>query len=160
HAPAAVVLARELPVGVPGGPPGQQPGGYFAVRGAAPDADPPLDRAEHRGRAFLDEPATDDHRYPVTYLLDLGEQVTGQEYRRPLRGQAAQQPPDFPDASRVEPVGRLVDDQQRRAPEHRRGYPEPLAHALGVGLDLPGRNIGQAGQAKDPGGLAGTAATA
>src|SRR5690349_5888784 len=62
--------------------------------------------------------------------------------------------------ARVEPVGRLVDDQQWRAAEHRRGYPEALAHALGVGLDLPGSHIGQAGQAKDPGDLAGTAATA
>jgi hypothetical protein len=91
--------------------------------------------------------AADDHCHPIAHLLNLSEQVTGQEYRRPFRGQAAQQAPHFPDASRVEPVGRLIDDQQRRAAEHRRGYPEPLAHALGVGLDLPGSNIGQAGQA-------------
>ena len=154
------MLDQQLPVRVPDRPPGQQPGGGLGVNGSDLDPDPPPDRAEHRGRAFLDEPATDDHRYPVAHLLDLGEQVTGQEYRRPLRGQAAQQAPDFPDASRVEPVGRLIDDQQRRAAEHRGGDPEPLAHALGVGLDLPGSNIGQAGQAKDPGGLAGTAATA
>ena len=124
------------------------------------DADLPPDRAERRGHAFLDEPAADDHGHPVAYLLDLGEQVTGQEYCRPFRGQAAQQASDVPDASRVEPVGRLIEDQQRRTAKHRRGYPEPLAHALGVGLDLPGSGIAQADQAKHPGDLARNAATA
>src|SRR4029077_9017428 len=99
HVAAAVVLDDELPLRVPGRPPGQQPGSCFAVRGTDLDPDPPPDRTEHRGRAFLDEPATDDHGPPIAHLLDLGEQVTGQEYRRPLRGQAAQQAPDVLDTS-------------------------------------------------------------
>src|SRR5439155_663516 len=68
HVPAAVVLDQQLPVRVPDRPPGQQPGGGLGVNGSDLDPDPPPDRAEHRGRAFLDEPATDDHRYPVAHL--------------------------------------------------------------------------------------------
>ena len=47
-----------------------------------------------------------------------------------------QQPPDLVDALRVQPVRRLVEDQQPRSAHQGGGQPEPLAHAQRVG---PGR---------------------
>src|SRR5207253_8418810 len=52
-----------------------------------------------------------------------------------LRGQPAQERADLADAGGVEPVGRLVEDEQSRTAEERLRDAEALAHAEGVGAD-------------------------
>ena len=59
------------------------------------------------------QPTAVEHADAGAQLLDLGEQVAGQEDRRALAVQRQQQLTDLADALRVEPVGRLVEDQQR-----------------------------------------------
>src|SRR5262249_7708395 len=48
------------------------------------------------GRALLDQPPGVDHRDLVTHLLDLGEQVAGQEHRGPVVRQSAQEDAELP----------------------------------------------------------------
>jgi hypothetical protein len=45
-------------------------------------------------------------------LLDLGEQVRGDEHGGAVGGDLPDQRPDLAGALRVEPVGRLVEDDQ------------------------------------------------
>ena len=70
----------------------------------------------------------------VRHLLDLGEQVAGQEDRRARPVQVEQQLADVPDALRVEAVGRLVEHEQRWAAHQRGRQPQTLAHPEGVRL--------------------------
>ncbi len=76
--------------------------------------------------------------------------MTGHEHGRAVRREIAQQAADLPDARRIEPVGRLIDDQQRRPAEHRGSQAEPLAHALRVSPDLAARDLAQPRDAKHP----------
>ena len=48
---------------------------------------------------------------------------------RPLRPRSPEQLPDLHDPGRVQPVGRLVEDQQLRVREEGRGDAQPLLHA-------------------------------
>ena len=73
-------------------------------------------------------------------LLDLGEQVAGDEHRGAVGGQRPDQRAHLAGALRVEAVGRLVEDEQVAGCEQRRGDGEPLPHAERVGaVALPGR---------------------
>ena len=78
------------------------------------------------------QPAAVQHADPGAQLLDLGEQVAGQEHRGAGRVQLEQQVADLADALRVEAVGRLVEHQQPWLSQQRGGQPEPLPHAQGV----------------------------
>ena len=62
--------------------------------------------------------------------------MAGDQDRPPLRGQALEQVTHPADALRVEPVGRLVEDQYPRIAEQRRRDPEALAHAQRVPLEF------------------------
>jgi hypothetical protein len=85
------------------------------VRGG--DQHPP-GRPEQRLHPVLGDQSPPVHdRRPGADQLDLGQQVAGQEHRGPARDQLDQQVPDLPHAVRVEPVGRLVQDQQPRRPQ-------------------------------------------
>ena len=53
----------------------------------------------------------------------------------PCAVQLGEQVADLPDALGVEAVRRLVEDQQARSPDQRRGQAEPLPHAERVGPD-------------------------
>ncbi len=55
------------------------------------------------------------------------------EHRATAVGERADQPAHLVDALRVEAVGRLVEDQQRRVAEQRGGDAEALLHAQRVG---------------------------
>ena len=66
-------------------------------------------------------------------LLDLREQVAGDEDGGPVGRQRGDQRPHLPSALRVEAVRRLVQQQQVAGREQRRGDREPLAHPEGVG---------------------------
>ena len=57
----------------------------------------------------------DDHDF-VGDLLDLREHVAGDQDRPPLLGERAKEVAEPPDAGRVEPVRRLVEDQELGSP--------------------------------------------
>ena len=98
-----------------------------------------------RGQLVLQhEPAAVEHADPRAQLLDLGQQVAGQEDRRPGAVQLEQQLADLGDALRVQAVGRLVEHQQLGTAQQRAGQPEPLPHAERVGLDRPPADPGEA----------------
>lgn len=102
------------------------------------DPDPELavvEAGQHRlDRTGGHPPSTGDDRHVVTYLLDLGQDVAGDQHRDPGGGEAAHQVPHLPDAGRVQPVGRLVEDQQLGLFEEGGGHREPLFHAQRVRL--------------------------
>ncbi len=54
----------------------------------------------------------------------------------PFVGQAADQQAHVAHAGRIQAGGGLVEDQQSRPAQQRRGDPEPLAHAVRVAADL------------------------
>ena len=78
-----------------------------------------------------------DHQQPVDGVLDLAEQVRGQQHRAAAGRVAAEQPAHPADALRVQPVGRLVEHQHRRVGQQRAGDAQPLPHAERVAADPP-----------------------
>ena len=87
-------------------------------------------------RALRDDVAVVDDRGDVAGLLDLVEQVRGEQHGAALGDQLADQVAELEDAGRVEPVDRLVEDQQLGVAEQAAGDAEALAHAERVGADL------------------------
>ena len=85
-------------------------------------------------RALGDDLAEVDDRRQVARLLDLVEQVRGEQHGAALVDQLADQAAELEDAGRVEPVHRLVEDQQLGVGEQAAGDAEALAHAERVGL--------------------------
>ena len=81
------------------------------------------------GGAVGDQPAAADDDEVVGGDRHLVHQVAGDEDRAALGGQPLHQVPDPDDALGVEPVDRLVEDEDRRVAEQRGGDAEPLAHA-------------------------------
>ena len=79
--------------------------------------------------ALGDDPALADHDEVVGDDLDLVQQVRGEQHGAAPVGVAAEQVAHPADAGRVEPVGRLVEDQHLGVAEQRGGDAEPLAHA-------------------------------
>ena len=76
-----------------------------------------------------DQPAAPDHDQMLGGQRHLAHQVRGEEHRAALGGELLEQVADPLDPLGVEAVGRLVEDQDLRVGEQRRGDPEPLAHA-------------------------------
>ena len=76
--------------------------------------------------------AAADEDHLVGDLLDLVEQVAGQQHGAAAVGVALEQTTHPADAGRVEAVGRLVEDQHGRVAEQGVGDAEPLLHAEGV----------------------------
>ena len=96
----------------------------------ADDVDRPRAAAhELVDRALGDDLAHVDDRREVAGLLDLVEQVRGQQHGAPLGDQLADQVAHLEDAGRVEPVHRLVEDQQLRVGQQAARDAEALAHA-------------------------------
>ena len=92
-------------------------------------------RVEVGERALVDDPAPIDDRDARAQLLDLGEQMAGEENGHSFCGEALDQVAHVTDPAGVEPVGRLVQDQQPGLAQERDGEPEPLAHPLRVAAD-------------------------
>jgi hypothetical protein len=76
-----------------------------------------------------DQPAVIDDHHFVNHLLQLGEDVAGHEHRAALIGERANVLAQPMDASRVQTVRRLVEDEQFRLAEDCRRDTEPLPHA-------------------------------
>ena len=100
-------------------------------------------RGQRRQLVLQHQPAAVEHADPGAQLLDLGQQVAGQEDRRPAAVQLEQQLADLVDALRVQAVGRLVEHQQLGTAQQRAGQPEPLPHAQRVRLHRPAADAGQ-----------------
>ena len=86
-------------------------------------------------RALRDDPAPADEDQVVGDLLDLVQQVGGEQHGAALRGVLLEQPAHPVDARRVEAVGGLVEDQHARVAEQCVGDPEALAHPERVVLE-------------------------
>jgi hypothetical protein len=74
---------------------------------------------------------------PVADLLDLAEQVAGQQHGGTGVGARPDQPAHLGDAGRVEAVGRLVEDQQVGAPAQRHRQPDALARPSEYSANRP-----------------------
>ena len=79
-------------------------------------------------RALGDHPPAVDHRDPVGELVGLLEVLRGQQHRGAVGDQRADRRPDLVAAARVQPGGRLVEEQHRRA----RGSGRPRGRAAGA----------------------------
>ena len=80
-------------------------------------------------RALADQPAGADDDHAVDGLLDLGQQVAGDQHGAALLvGQVPQEAAQPLDALGVQAVGRLVEHQDRGVAEQR-GRPAPAAAA-------------------------------
>ena len=85
--------------------------------------------------ALGDDAAVADEHEVVGDDLDLVQQVRGQQDGPALVGVRPEQVAHPADAGRVEPVGRLVEDQHLGLADQRGGDAEPLAHAERVVAD-------------------------
>ncbi len=95
-------------------------------------------------RARLDETAAVHDHEVGAGLLDLGEEVAGDDDRAARRRVADHHLAHLADLGRVEAVGRFVEDEEVREAEHGLGDGEALAHALGVGADRAGEGVAEA----------------
>ena len=86
-------------------------------------------------RRLRDQLAVADHDQLVGGLVDLGEDVAGDEHGAALGGLRSQQVAQPAHPLRVESVGRLVEDQDAGIAEQRRRQRQALAHAQRVALD-------------------------
>jgi hypothetical protein len=103
-----------------------RPGGFGAVDPYDPGA---RASGEFVNGALADHPAAVDDRHGVAGALHLIQQVRGQHDGAALIGQAGDQRPHLAHARRVEPVHRLVQDEQFGVGEQARGDSQALPHA-------------------------------
>ena len=114
---------------------GEQAGGPHARRGD--DVDLARLAGDQLGdRALRDDAAVVDDRGDVAGLLDLVEQVRGEQHGAALGDELADQVAELEDAGGIEAVDRLVEDQQLGVAEQAAGDAEALAHAERVAADL------------------------
>jgi hypothetical protein len=103
-------------------------------------------------RALVDEAAAVDHdgRRPTVCAASLRTWLDSRTVpaRRRPRPQERAEPAD---AARVEPVGRLVEDQEPRVAEEGRGQAEALAHAQRVAADPAAGGLGEPDDVEDLG---------
>ena len=90
-------------------------------------------------RALIHDAAGADDGDARAELLDLGEQMAGEEDGHAPAGQLLDQVAHVADAARVEAVRRLVEYEQLRVAQERGGEPESLPHSLRVAADLVAR---------------------
>ena len=108
---------------------------------ASPSSEPDLevraaDLGLERGRRALgDDLAVVDDPDPVGELVGLLEVLGGEEDGRALVVERFDLLPDRLAADRVEAGGRLVEEEDARLVDERRGEVEPAAHAARVGAD-------------------------
>ena len=101
-----------------------------------------LDEVVHRGVG--EDAALADDQQVIGDQLHLAHQVRGQQHRASLLGQFGEQGTDPLDAVEVEAVDGLVEDQDGRVGQQRRGDAQALAHAQ---RERAGGLVGHLGQA-------------
>jgi hypothetical protein len=95
------------------------------------------------GAAGGDHPAAVEHRDPVGQPVGLLQVLRGEEDRHPGPDQLADDVPDRLPAARVQPGGRLVQEQHLRPGDQAHGQVHLAAHAAGEGLHPARRVRGQ-----------------
>jgi hypothetical protein len=88
------------------------------------------------------EPPCDHHLDRPGELFDLLQDVRAEQDRAAGVGHRVQQIHHVQPLARVHAVERLVQEQRRRVVHQRRGYPDPLPHALGERLDTAVLGVG------------------
>jgi len=88
-------------------------------------------------QTFGDELSTPQDCHAVADLLDLVEQVTGQQDAPALFGEMGDKSSDLLLAGRIEAVCRFIEDYQFRVTKQGGGNAKPLLHSKGVGMVLP-----------------------
>src|SRR4029077_6053171 len=92
---------------------------------------------------LVDDPPVANDRNAVAELLHLGEKVARQQDRDPLGRQPPHEVAHVAHSRRIEPGGRLVEQQQLRGAQQRRGDAEPLSHTVRVTTDTILRAVAQ-----------------
>ena len=82
--------------------------------------------------------------HPIDTLLDLGQRVRGHQHRRAARAQAVDGVEHLHARGRIEPAGRLIEQQQPGLADQCLGDAQALAHAFGIGGHAPPRGRGNA----------------
>ena len=95
------------------------------------------------GGALGDHLAVVDHGDPVGEAVRLVEVLGGEQHRRPGRDARLDRLPQREPAARVEPGGRFVEEDHRRARHQRGREVETAAHAARVGLGEPAAGVGE-----------------
>jgi hypothetical protein len=90
---------------------------------------------------FRDNVPVPNDRYPLARPLDLGQIVRRHEDRSALVAQLAQHSFERALNQRVEPIGRLVEHQQRWVGLDGRRECQFLFHSLGVGIEAAAERI-------------------
>ena len=86
------------------------------------------------GRSALgDHPAAVDHRDLVSETISLFQVLRREEERGPGGDEVADDPPELDPTPRIEPCGRLVEEQHMRFVHERGGEVEASAHASRIG---------------------------
>jgi hypothetical protein len=93
--------------------------------------------------AVVDDRARTHDRDVVADLLDLGHVMGAEQHRQAAGGEALDQRAHVAHAGGIEPVGRLVENEELRVAQQAGGDSEALAHAERVAPDLVVRAIGQ-----------------
>src|SRR5690242_16708441 len=133
-----------------GGPAGRgdEVGQQFRLGRADPDRLDGVAFDELGHAAVGDQPAAPDDQQVVGRVLHFRHQVAGHEDGAPLGGERLHEVADPQDPLGVQAVDRLVEHQDGRVAEQRRGNAEPLPHAERETLGaLPG-HVGQAHEFK------------
>ena len=91
--------------------------------------------AQALDRVGLHDAAIADDRHPVCALLDLGQDVAGEEDRRASLHSLAQGHEERLLDERVEPAGGLIEDEQLGPVLERDDHADLLLVALGVLLE-------------------------
>ncbi len=94
-----------------------------------------VSRSRHLANFLQLAPVQD--RDPVADVLHVGQQVAREHDRLALLTKIADQFLDLGRADRVQPRGRLVEQDQLRVVDQRLGQPDPPLHALGILPQLP-----------------------
>ena len=110
-------------------------GGGHAARPTAEARPSPACTGDLADRALGDDPPLGEHRGGVTGPLDLIQPAGGQDHGPALVGEAAQQLAELEYPGRVQPVRRLVQDQQLGVAEQAGRHAEALAQGRRVGGD-------------------------
>ena len=93
--------------------------------------------AQSLRRALMHDAPLIDEEQRVAHLRQLGEDVRGNEDRRALAGQNLHEIFELDAGLRIEPRGRLVEDQHLRLLEQRAPKAEALGHAFGEAIHGP-----------------------
>ena len=104
---------------------------------------PGMRRLSSSARALGDDPAVVQHRDPVGQLVGLVQVLRGQEDRHAAGHELADDLPHGAAAARVQPGGRLVEEDQPRVADQGHGQVEAAPHAAGVGRAGLRRRVGQ-----------------